>query len=140
PQSARELQRRPARSASKTARVQPARGPRVLTQAGLPALLGLQSTVGSHGFSPSVDQASDALEARADEALRANSSSARTRATQLVRSPRPLRARRYRGFQQQGPNYDTKSLRLSNLRTRRNRPVSRAPRPTRTRLDHPQIS
>src|SRR5690606_35548423 len=82
---------------------------------------------------------SDVLEARTHEALRANSSSARTRATQLVQSPRTLRARRNRGVQQQGSNYDTKSLRLSNLRARRNRPVSCTRRPTRARLDHPQI-
>src|SRR5690606_14864676 len=139
PEAPGELHRPAAGATSRVAPVQPALGTRISSQAGLPAPLEVQRPVGSEGFPPPMDDARDAREAGPDDAVRSPASSARSRAARLVQAPRALRAGRYRGVQQQGPNHATKSLRLPNLRTRRNCPVPCARRATRTRLAHPQI-
>ena len=120
-------------------RAQLALGPRVPARRAVPPLLEVPVQPSRPTLPCPVDVHGHALAAGALQEVRAHASGPPARASQLVRRSGTLRSRGYRGIQQQGSRHDPKSLRLSNLRTRRDRPVSRARRPTRARLARPQI-
>ena len=101
--------------------------------------LGLQVRLGCRSLSETLDDPRDAVTNRTDEALRENAAGSPAGDPELVSSAKFVRCRRHRGIQQQSSNYDAKSLRLSQLRSRIDRAVSRARKPAGARLAHPQI-
>jgi hypothetical protein len=118
---------------------QPSHGSRLPAEGALPALLEVRLGQMGRAVPRRLDAHGDALPNQAAPEVREDAPRSPRPSTQLVPCPRGFREGRRRGFQQQSENHDQKSLRVSDLRARRDRPLPRARRPAGASLAHPQI-